>query len=197
MSSSTEQVTADLGRLSPDDFVAAVSEALKRTPGARRREQVAFLLRAVMTEEESVVSLAGDPRNVLDVDSVLADISIRSAARSAVLNTAMLDSHGVAAAVGVKGKNLREAASDLRRKGDVVGVKVGQRYLYPAFQFDLGEQQVWPVVATVNHVLNAGSDAWAVASWWISENPRLGWRTPKDLIGTPEQDDLIVLANDN
>jgi hypothetical protein len=194
MGSLAEQVTAELEQLSAADFVTAVTDALKRTPGARRRDQVAFLLRAVMSEEENVTALAGDARNVLDVDSVMTDIALRSAARSAVLNTPMLDSRGVGVALGMKGKNLREAASDLRRKGAVLGVKVGQRYLYPVFQFDLLERRLWPVVATVNQTLDAQNDPWAVASWWISKNPGVGWHAPMDLVGTPKQEDILAVA---
>lgn len=194
MSVTTEQVADELGQLSPDEFVTAVRDALGRTAGARRRYEVAVLLRTVLTEDERVVELSGAAQNVLDVNSVLADIAIRSEARSSVLDVEMLDSQGVALALGLKGRNLREAASDLRRKGVVVGVKDGQRYLYPAFQFDLDERQVWPVVAEVNQTLGAAGDAWAVASWWVSDNPRLGWRAPKELVGTEEQGDLLILA---
>lgn len=194
MTVTTDQVAAQLGQMSTDEFVAVVRDALKRTQAAGRRHEVAVFLRTILTEEDQVSELAGEPQNVLDVVSVMTDIALQSQARSAVLAVPMLDSQGVARAMGVQGKNLREAASELRRNGAVVGVRYGQRYLYPAFQFDLADGRPWPVVVDVNRLLGAAGDAWAVASWWVSESPRLQWRRPMDLVGTREQDDLVMLA---
>ncbi|HET7327020.1 MAG TPA: hypothetical protein VFJ14_06995, partial [Nocardioidaceae bacterium] len=93
------------------------------------------------------------------------------------------------------GSNGREAASRLRLSSRLVGIKQGNRYLYPAFQFDLAQRQVPPAVAEVNKLLDAAGDPWGVASWWISDSPRLGGRAPRDLIGTDEETDLPVLAH--
>ncbi len=54
-------------------------------------------------------------------------------------------------------------------------------------------QEIHPEVAKVNEVLDAASDPWGVASWWLSVNARLGSR-PMDLVGTGEAEAVIRAA---
>jgi hypothetical protein len=68
----------------------------------------------------------------------------------------------------------------------------GQRSQLPAFQFAPGGQPV-PVVATVNKLLDAESDPWGVADWWLGENTWLGG-VPADLIGKVADSDLVRAA---
>lgn len=68
---------------------------------------------------------------------------------------------------GSKDANRRNKASRLRRKADIVGLDVGGRTLYPAFQFDRRSGSVRPRVAQINHLLDAAGDPWGVASWWV------------------------------
>lgn len=71
---------------------------------------------------------------------------------------------------------LRYAAADVR---------------LPAFQFDPQDRPLI-VVTTVNRLLGAGRDPWAVTCWWVGRHAWLQ-ASPVDLIGRRE-DDLVAAA---
>ena len=84
--------------------------------------------------------------------------------------------------------NLRQLALEHRKRGDLLGVKVSGKFLYPAFQFDEARQEVYPVVKEINKILSSESDPWAVFDWWVSPNARLvGDMAPKELLSNPEK----------
>jgi hypothetical protein len=61
------------------------------------------------------------------------------------------------------------------------------RYLFPAFQFD-ENGQVFSVVPTVNQLLDAESDPWGVASWWVEPHASLPPGTaPRQLLGNNDE----------
>lgn len=70
----------------------------------------------------------------------------------------------------------------------------------PAFQFTVGHghQVVLPVVAEVNQLLDAASDPWGVASWWLSPSGIADdSRSPAQLaVDGRHADDLRSLAYD-
>lgn len=119
---------------------------------------------------------------------------IRSAAHRAVLDQPMLESMAVAEALGQSGSSGLETVGKFRRASQVVGIRQGDRYLYPAFQIDVRNRRVAPVVAQVNELLSAVDDPWGMASWWISPSPRLGGQAPRDLLGGEHESDLPKLA---
>lgn len=62
----------------------------------------------------------------------------------------------------------------------------------PAFQFaPTGEP--WPVVVTINQLLGADVDPWAVASWWLDPNAWLA-QPPAELVGQGVDDRLLAAA---
>lgn len=77
----TEQVSRKLAELPAEQFVAAVSDALAHTRAAGWLQKVAVLLRVQLSEEARVTELAGEPRRVIDLESVIADIAVWSSAR--------------------------------------------------------------------------------------------------------------------
>lgn len=97
---------------------------------------------------------------------------IESAAEAHILDHPMLDSRGVSDVLRRAGA-ARSAAQRLRSDGTIVGLKIGNRYLYPAFQFDQERAEVRPHVAHVNTMLEAAGDPWGVASWWLTPSSRL------------------------
>ena len=127
------------------------------------------------------------------------EAALSSAAHVAILDTEMLHAHEVSRILNLTCDHCIHTTADccpisnLRRSSVIVGLE-RDGFLYPAFQFDVSNSRVWPIVVVVNKLMDAAIDPWAVASWWISENTRLGCLTPVDLVGTAEQDDLIVLA---
>lgn len=195
MTKTMDAMVAELRELPPPDFASAVEAALAGKVDRGRVSQIGALLVAVLTEDVTVESQAGSPANVwTHLDDELRRTLIRSATHRVVLAETLLDSGAVAEALGRAGQNSREAASTLRRAGRLLGVPHRSRYLYPAFQFDLAARRLWPVVARVNQELGAVDDPWGVASWWVSSHARLRGRTPKDLLGTPDERDLVELA---
>lgn len=187
---------AALADLSPDELATAVQTAAEPRIGAARAARLRVYIASVLDEDEQVGRLSGSAFQVIEhLDSQRQQqLLIRSTAHRAVLDEPLLESSAVAEALGRSTTNGRETASRLRLSGRLVGIKQANRYLYPAFQFDLDRRQVPAVVADVNELLDAGGDPWGVASWWISANPRLGGRAPRDLIGKRQESDLLVLA---
>jgi len=188
---------AALAGLSPDELATAVQSAAEPHIGAAGAARLRVYIASVLDEDEQVGRLSGSPFHVIEhLDSQRQQqLLIRSTAHRAVLDEPLLESAAVAEALGRSATNGREAASRLRLSGRLVGIKQANRYLYPAFQFDLDRRQVPSVVSDVNQLLDAACDPWGVASWWISANPRLGGRAPRDLIGEHEESDLLVLAS--
>lgn len=191
-------VAAALASLSPDELANTVQTAAERHIGGSRAALLRIYIAAIFDEDEQVARLAGSPSHVIEhLDSQRQQqLVIRSTAHRAILDEPLLESSAVAEALGRSGANGREAASKLRLSGRLVGLKQGNRYLYPAFQLDFDERRVPPVVAHVNQLLDAVRDPWGVASWWITNSSRLGDRAPRDLIGTTEESDLLVLAGE-
>lgn len=62
----------------------------------------------------------------------------------------------------------------------------------PRFQF-APDSRVWPVVRTVNGILDADDDPWGVADWWLGRNAWLD-AVPADLLGRDRDDDLVAAA---
>ncbi|GAA4748835.1 hypothetical protein GCM10023350_37270 [Nocardioides endophyticus] len=179
-----------------DDLASSVQRAVELHAGIAAGARVRVYVASVLNEGRLVDDLAGPAFDV--IEHMDADrqhqLVIRSTAHRAVLDEPLLESTAVGEALGRSGTNGREAASKLRLAGRLVGIKQANRYLFPAFQIDLAHQRVAPVVAEVNQLLDAADDPWGVASWWISASPRLGGKAPRDLIGTADESDLVVLA---
>ncbi|MFC5999020.1 hypothetical protein ACFP6A_09840 [Quadrisphaera sp. GCM10027208] len=191
----TDALIAELRELSPSQFANVVQTALAGRVSDGRASEVGSLIVAVLTEDVTVEAHAGSPVNArTHLEDELRRAVIRSGAHRAVLAEDLLDSRAVAQALGRTGQNSREAASTLRRAGRLVGIPYQHQYLYPAFQFDPVARCLRAVVSQVNHELGAADDPWGVASWWVGSNSRLGGRSPKDLLGTPGERDLITLA---
>lgn len=99
-----------------------------------------------------------------------------------------LDATEVADFLGSRSSTNPRLASEHRKRGDLLGVKVSGKYLYPTFQFDKARQEVYPIVKEINTILSSKSDAWAVLDWWVSPNARLRDAVaPKELLLDPEK----------
>ena len=194
-----EHVIADLAGLAPDEMLSVVEAALARQQPAVSSAALVTLVQATLHADDQLDSLVGGPRVVHDsVRDAFADLAIRAQAQRAVLDVDMLTSGAVAEALGIRGRNPREAASRLRRGGRLLGVldRSSRAYVFPAFQVDPVRNRVHPVVEAVNQSLGAAEDPWGVGSWWVSPHPRLEDLAPMDLVGTQEEVDLLVLVGD-
>jgi len=192
-----ERLVAELAGLPADDLLSVVEEALVRQQPAGGSAALATLVQATLRADAQLEALVGGPRAVHEsVRDAFADLAIRAEAQRAVLDVDMLTSSAVAEALGIRGRNPREAASRLRRSGRLLGVldRSTRSYVFPAFQVDPVRGRVHPVVEVVNQALGAAEDPWGVGSWWVSEHPRLGDRAPRDLVGAADEGDLLVLV---
>lgn len=106
----------------------------------------------------------------------------------------LLSSAEAARRLGAKPSN-REKVNACRRRSMLLGLPrdQGRGYLYPAFQIDSSRQEIHREVRKANQLLDAASDPWGVASWWISVNARLDSR-PMDLVGSGDGEAVIRAA---
>lgn len=104
----------------------------------------------------------------------------------------MLRPAGVAATLGWRGA-YHQRIRRYRLRSWLVGFLRDGAYHYLAFQFDEQRHEVFSEARKINERLEAVSDPWGVASWWISVNDRLGAR-PADLLGTERAGDLVDAA---
>jgi hypothetical protein len=125
--------------------------------------------------------------------SSLGATAIRQKSRQHVLEEEALSSSEVSRLLGSESTNARQYAMELRKRGELLGVKVRSRHLYPAFQFDVAHQRVHDVVKKVSHILGADRDPWGVLSWWVSPNARIpGRRAPKELLADARKHGVLV-----
>jgi hypothetical protein len=73
------------------------------------------------------------------------------------------------------------------------GALVLSNMMAPKFQFDAAGRLL-PVVAEINTMIEADSDPWAAASWWISADSYLGGRAPADLVGSDDKHRELRIA---
>ncbi|MGH9064211.1 MAG: hypothetical protein ACRD0L_09630 [Acidimicrobiales bacterium] len=91
----------------------------------------------------------------------------------------MVGAARVAEVLGPVG-DVRGFTKRLRDSSEVIAVRHGRAYVYPAFQLDAERGAVRPVVAEVNRRLRATSDPWGALVWGTAEQPRWGNRRPMD-----------------
>ncbi len=150
----------------------------------RGRLPDAHPLRLAMPPESEAASWPGDLSGLTDV---LAGLSLSPGVRTEPDPVGRL-----LAAPSLTERRVRELGVRPERADLIRLPGTGQRNLLPAFQFAVGGQPV-PVVAAVNRLLDAQSDPWGVADWWLGENAWLGG-VPADLIGKVADSDLMRAA---
>ena len=187
---SLQRVQQALDDLPEEQLLAVFSAALEHRPAlAKVRDDVMATmytgLGAAGTLDWSHATAA----------HIAGQVQIEVAARHAVLDTPMLTAEHVADLVRSANNNRREAGSAMRRQGRAVGVEVGGRTVFPAFQFDHARARLRPVVAEINRRLGAASDPWGVASWWLAPSV---WRdddvSPADLVAKGDEEAVRALA---
>ncbi|NRI67667.1 hypothetical protein FEZ60_19270 [Rhodococcus sp. MS16] len=74
----------------------------------------------------------------------------------------------------------RALANAKRKTHQLLGLKVGNQYRYPVFQFDRERKQIRPVAEYANRLLECDLDPWGTLDWWFTENPLIGDQRPVD-----------------
>lgn len=183
----------------PDDALTAVQLILARNPSFVHVYDAVVRLLADAVQSTTHERSGGDGRVISpeQLDNWITRQLVANRARANLYAQEMLDASAVSELLGsTSDVNRRRAASDARRRSLIVGLPRGNRYVFPAFQFDAEQRRVWPAVAQVNEMLGAADDPWGVASWWLTPNSLLPEsQRPADLAPFGERsDDLTALA---
>lgn len=205
----TDRAVSDLSGLSDADLAEALTRALLSRPSLNTpaRDE---LLALIQLNLSAPTVMAGIQHAAWDRHAALSPIAgaasgaqtsrllrIEGEARAAVLTHPMLTAADVAQQVNASSRNVRDAASLLRRQSRIVGVAQGNRYVYPAFQFDHRTGIVRPIVAEINMLLGSAEDPWGVASWWLTPADRLtDGRSPADEAAVGHDETVRLLAAD-
>ena len=189
-----EHIAAVLPAEESDVLDAAASLAARHHALEGTESWVRSWLALCAVRSDLVRQLGGEPRHVLDEagQALMAQARLQGEAIQTIWREPMLEPKDAAVALGAKATN-REKVRQYRERSWLLGLPSGRGYLYPAFQFDPDRRDVFAEVRAVNERLEAASDPWGVASWWISGHARLGVR-PADLVGTERGDDLVAVA---
>ena len=91
-----------------------------------------------------------------------------------------LSSEDVAAGTASTSSNASQCAADLRKAGRVFGVRSGQEWLYPEFQFD-NRHRVLPEMEEIVAALSPDEQGWDRLQWFLEPHERLGGKTPLDV----------------
>jgi hypothetical protein len=163
--------------------------ALGPSVTALLRSQIA----AAAVTEAFIPTSADDIEDAFTPDDIFRIARVRGQAEAAVLAEDMLDAGSVAALLGSRSRNPREYARQLRRRPDVVALRVRNRFVFPAFQFDAGRREIRPLVAEINRTLDASEDPWGVSSFWFTPDSTAGAR-PVDLATSGRAQELRAAA---
>ena len=177
-----------------DLFDAAASLAARHHALAGDEFELRSWLTLLALRSDVARQIGEEPRQVIDKigQSVLTQAKIQGEAIQTIWREPMVQPGIAAVALGAKVTN-REKVRQYRERSWLLGLPSGRKFLYPEFQFDPEQRDVFHVVRAVNEQLAAADDPWGVASWWISANDRLGTR-PIDLVGSDREHDLVASA---
>lgn len=107
---------------------------------------------------------------------------------------AVIDSTRVHEISGNKGSNPSQTAAVWRKANRILGLPVGQRTVYPAFQFDEGGRP-YPLIKRVLDALPDDMMPWQTAFWLVSPSSVLDGGLPLDAIR--RDDERVVEAARN
>ena len=181
--------------LSRDDVdrprVIDLSVWLEQVYGRPAAQEVAAYLMLVGDRERHVAALAGEPQ-LVETEAlsqsfagafhreIFASVQMLAADALVTLLQPLRPPHDV-----------RSFTKRLRDSSEVIALRTGRTYVYPAFQISAKEHRVRPPVAQANRRLLASRDPWGALSWWVTENPRWGHRRPMDFPDEPELAALV------
>lgn len=136
--------------------------------------------------------VAVDPRAAAE-----ARIDLRNAEkRKAFLDEfAVVDSAGVHEISGNTGSNPSQTAAVWRKANRILGLPVGQRTVYPSFQFDEGGRP-YPLMKRVLDALPDDMTPWQTAFWLVSPSSALDGGLPLDAIRRGEERAVEAARNE-
>jgi hypothetical protein len=94
-----------------------------------------------------------------------------------------LSSEQLAAARESITQNASQLANDLRRAGEVFGVRFGKEWRYPKFQFDR-RGRARAEVARIRAQLGVDANGWDTLQWFVEPNAHLAGGAPLEVLNT-------------
>ena len=91
-----------------------------------------------------------------------------------------LSSEDIARGGGSTSANASQFAADQRNRGAIFGVRFGQQWLYPSFQFD-GAHRIRPEMRDIVSALSPDELGWDRLQWFLEPHQRLTGRTPLEV----------------
>jgi len=126
----------------------------------------------------------------LESDIIARNIEMRRAYLDAIETLSSIEIHY---RTGRTGNNPSEPASRWRKEKRVFGVKAGNAFRFPAFQFG-SDGKPLPNVKAVLEALPDDMNDWDIALWFDSPNAYLDGRLPKDLLSEEETCKVLIEA---
>ncbi|MBK1636871.1 hypothetical protein [Rhodovulum adriaticum] len=108
---------------------------------------------------------------------------------------AVIDSARVHEISGNKGSNPSQTAAVWRKANRILGLPVGQRTVYPAFQFDEGGRP-YPLMKRVLDALPDDMTPWQTAFWLVSPSSALDGGLPLDAIRRGDEQAVDAARNE-
>lgn len=108
---------------------------------------------------------------------------------------AVIDSTKVHEISGNKGTNPSQTAAVWRKANRILGLPVGQRAVYPAFQFDEGGRP-YPLMKRVLESLPDDMTPWQTAFWLVSPSSALDGGLPLDAIRRGDEEVVDAARNE-
>ena len=125
----------------------------------------------------------GEPRLAVErvFESLATQIRLKADAMATISNSPMLTDREAAATLSVD----RNTIDSLRCSSTLLALPSEDGYRYPLFQFDTDRSAVHDSARVVNEMLNAKTDPWGAAGWWLFPHDRLGAR-PADIVASSQ-----------
>jgi HSP20 family molecular chaperone IbpA len=105
------------------------------------------------------------------------------------------NSSDVGAILSPSGQGHRSIAQLRRKSNELLGIKIGNKYLFPKFQINRRRREIIPVVKYANTLMESDEDPWGTLDWWYSAEEAFDDRRPVDLVEDGELTaELVELA---
>jgi hypothetical protein len=92
--------------------------------------------------------------------------------------------------------NASQFAADQRSRRAIFGIRFGQQWLYPSFQFDK-KRHIRPEMREILSALSPDKQGWDRLQWFLEPHERLGGRTPLEVWANDPQDVLKAAQSEH
>ncbi|QTJ68535.1 hypothetical protein HYG77_25140 [Rhodococcus sp. ZPP] len=189
--SDTDVVTIQLRRL-PRATRAALTEGGGGDRASRSERG--------LTDPVPTLTAGTDPygRGTVELETATGNLAYASPLS---LSADTISSTEVSEILSPSGNVNRALANAKRKTHQLLGLKVGNQYRYPLFQFDRVRKQIRSVAEHAKRLMECDLDPWGTLDWWFTENPLIGDQRPVDRMlahtMTGTEVELMVVAEQN